>query len=104
MDDMRCAVAVMRQAEEALLRRRADESERSFRTAVLSIVLPALMGIALLGLVFYFSRRNLVARQRWAEILAEQRERLRVTLASIGDAVIATDAEGRIVYLNGVAE
>ena len=31
-------------------------------------------------------------------------ERLRVTLASIGDAVISTDAEGRVDFLNPVAE
>jgi PAS domain S-box-containing protein len=34
----------------------------------------------------------------------EERERLRVTLASIGDAVIATDIAGRVTLLNGVAE
>ena len=34
----------------------------------------------------------------------EQREWLQGTLASIGDAVIATDAEGRITFLNPVAE
>ncbi|MBI4776204.1 MAG: response regulator [Deltaproteobacteria bacterium] len=36
--------------------------------------------------------------------LREQREWLRVTLTSIGDAVIATDADGLISFLNPVAE
>jgi len=44
------------------------------------------------------------ARQQAERALAAERERLRITLASIGDAVISTDAEGRVTYLNGVAE
>jgi PAS domain S-box-containing protein len=35
---------------------------------------------------------------------ASEREQLRITLASIGDGVISTDAAGRVVFLNGVAE
>jgi PAS domain S-box-containing protein len=35
--------------------------------------------------------------------LYEQRERLHITLASIGDAVIATDSQGRVTFLNAVA-
>ena len=39
-----------------------------------------------------------------ARLIQEQRERLRITLSSIGDAVISTDAEGRVDFLNPIAE
>ena len=35
--------------------------------------------------------------------LSNQREWFRVTLASIGDAVIATDPEGRVAFMNEIA-
>jgi PAS domain S-box-containing protein len=44
------------------------------------------------------------AAEEHADALWEERERLRVTLHSIGDAVIATDAGGRVTLLNPVAE
>jgi PAS domain S-box-containing protein len=37
-------------------------------------------------------------------VLTEEKERLAVTLASIGDAVAATDIDGRLVLMNRVAE
>lgn len=43
-------------------------------------------------------------RQRAMEILAEQKERMQVTLHSIGDGVITTDPRDRVLYLNAVAE
>ena len=46
----------------------------------------------------------LQARQRAEEELVRTKEWLRVTLASIGDAVITTDTEGRVTSLNPVAE
>jgi PAS domain S-box-containing protein len=46
----------------------------------------------------------LLARLEAEETLRKQTEWLRVTLASIGDAVISTDAEGRVTFMNGVAE
>lgn len=38
------------------------------------------------------------------QALAEEKERLNVTLGAIGDAVLCTDAQGHITYLNHVAE
>jgi PAS domain S-box-containing protein len=52
----------------------------------------------------YEVRDHLAERQRAAETLHQERERYRVTLASIGDAVIATDADGKVTFMNGVAE
>ena len=49
--------------------------------------------------------RTEIARRIDAEKeLQEQREFLQVTLSSIGDAVITTDVEGRITFMNPVAE
>jgi PAS domain S-box-containing protein len=50
------------------------------------------------------SRTILLARKRAEEELRKRSEWLRITLASIGDAVISTDAEGRVTFMNGVAE
>ncbi len=44
------------------------------------------------------------AAEEHAAALWEERERLRVTLRSIGDGVIVTDAESRATFLNPVAE
>ncbi len=47
---------------------------------------------------------DITERKRMARELAEQHELLRVTLMSIGDAVITTDAEARVRWLNVAAE
>jgi PAS domain S-box-containing protein len=48
--------------------------------------------------------RQLSDKKRAQEELARHQEWLRVTLTSIGDAVITTDTAGRITFLNPVAE
>jgi len=45
-----------------------------------------------------------LARRRAEEALRKQSDWLRVTLSSIGDAVISTDVEGHVTFMNPVAE
>ncbi len=52
----------------------------------------------------YEVRDYLAERHQTAEAIRTERERLRITLASIGDAVISTDADGHVNFMNGVAE
>jgi diguanylate cyclase (GGDEF)-like protein/PAS domain S-box-containing protein len=47
---------------------------------------------------------DITARKRAEQAVFAEKERAQVTLASIGDAVISTNADGRIDYLNAVAE
>ena len=100
MDDMRVIVARMRAREDALLTTRTTQAEQSYLSArTMRFVTTGLALLALVGL-FYATRRIGTERVR----AADNAERLRVTLASIGDAVIATDEQGRVTRLNMVAE
>ena len=47
--------------------------------------------------------RDITAQKRAQRAIEEAQERWKVTLASIGDAVIATDAETRITFANPIA-
>jgi diguanylate cyclase (GGDEF)-like protein/PAS domain S-box-containing protein len=47
---------------------------------------------------------DITVRKRAELQLYEEKEKAQVTLQSIGDAVITTDADGRVEYLNPVAE
>ncbi|WOO41518.1 ATP-binding protein [Rubellicoccus peritrichatus] len=52
-------------------------------------------------------KENFLQKQRLQEEIAyrrESEENLRITLDSIGDAVIATDTDGRIIRMNPIAE
>jgi PAS domain S-box-containing protein len=62
-----------------------------------------MLGIALSYLVesIHGAKRKV---ESYAQEIAHQREWLRVTLTSIGDAVIATDTAGRVTFLNRVAQ
>ena len=48
--------------------------------------------------------KNLLDLSRYSRLVEAEREWLRVTLDSIGDAVIATDLDGKISFINPIAE
>ncbi|MEX2122764.1 MAG: PAS domain S-box protein [Woeseia sp.] len=54
------------------------------------------------GAVLVF--RDVTAERRAEDAVAEQREWFETTLESIGDAVIATDVQGHVVFMNPIAE
>ena len=89
-----------------------------------AFAVPILSGTAVLGVVEFFSDTieapdadllalmdtlghllgEFVCRKRAEAALFEEKERAEVTLGSIGDGVVVTDAGGRVTYLNPIAQ
>jgi PAS domain S-box-containing protein len=90
--------------ESRLLDLRLELSRTSYRRAQRVNLIAGILGLFALGGFVYLVERNLRTRQLEAEEIARNREVLRVTLVSIGDAVITTDSAGRVAFLNPEAE
>jgi PAS domain S-box-containing protein len=104
MDRIRAVVGQFQIEQRTLLAEREQTSARAYRTAVAGIVISSLAGIgALVGLLLLV-RRLLRSITQSAADLHQQRELLKAALVSIGDGVIVTDIQGRVNFLNTVAE
>jgi PAS domain S-box-containing protein len=104
MESIRSLVNLMEQEETSVGEQRRTAYQKSIQITVACIY--AASAIATLGiLLLAFSIiREIERRERDAAALRQSEEWFRVTLSSIGDGVIATDDQGRVSFLNPVAE
>jgi PAS domain S-box-containing protein len=104
MDQIRAVVTEMTKEEEELLKLRTQKTNESVAKSVRTIVTGTLLSISLLVLCFGLLHRELSERKKVQEALAKSEKWFSTTLASIGDAVIATDMNGGVTFLNSVAQ
>ena len=104
MDDIRNLISEMERDEQKLLHERTAQAAQAYRIAILTGVLATLLALVMFAGFIYLLRQNILQRTKAAAIVHEQREWFRTTLASIGDAVIATNTDARVTFLNEIAQ
>lgn len=77
--------------------------DTAYRVYRLLLGIEIALGTILLTAILWRTFRLLQERHRIEQILIDERKRATVTLASIGEAVVSTDREGRVIYMNPVA-
>ncbi len=103
MDKIRQLTNQMMQEETSLEQARMAAYERSVRSTILSIYLASILAALGLLLLAYRILREMGLREQHSSEIREREEWFRVTLTSIGDAVIATDKQGIVTFMNPVA-
>lgn len=100
MEDIHNTVQEMRQTEKSLLATRLQQVSASAKRLVITIYGARSLAVVGLILLAYYILREM---RHTAEV-REREEWFRVTLSSIGDAVIATDEHGAVTFMNKTAE
>ena len=94
---VRDTAAQMLSEENRLLGERRVLGVQARRTAILATWAASCLGVLLIGFVAWATLRDRARVQRAEAELA-------ITLRSVGDAVISTDAQGAIRFMNAIAE
>lgn len=104
MSHIREIIDTMESRELALESERVSRYDQNVRATISWIYFFALVAIAGLASLAYFILRDVHLREKHNEDIRQREEWFRTTLTSIGDAVIATDKNGVVTFLNPVAE
>ena len=90
-------------APEALaFSQRLGEGSRSIK--LLLTIANLFTAASLIALCIWHTRKMVDQRLRFEHALRAEKERALITLASLGEAVITTDIEGRLTFMNRAAE
>src|ERR1035437_3632890 len=98
MDDLREQFAAFQSVEEGLRTRRVQGEHRRWTLMVTSCLA---LGLGFGVFLAFFTRYHV---EKLGRKLLQSEERWTATLGSIGEAVIATDSDARVTFLNNIAE
>ncbi len=104
MEHFRRTIDQLRKQEVAQEFARNAQYQTTVRRTIGSIYLASLLATVGLVMLAYYIMREMSLREQHAQEIREREEWFRITLTSIGDAVIATDSAGKVSFLNPVAE
>jgi len=104
MDQIRALTEEMRREESSLEAARLQAVSDSTRSLVRTLYLATALAVIGLVLLAFYIIREMDQREKHAAEMREREEWFRVTLGSIGDAVIATDEMGMVTFINPIAE
>jgi PAS domain S-box-containing protein len=104
MRAIREIVDQLESTERGLLAQRIVTNEEDYQSALRNIFLSMIIGVASLVLLGYLLHSYVKNIEESGHSIFREQQLLKATLVSIGDAVIATDALGKIRFLNPIAE
>ena len=104
MEKIRGVIDRMEHEESTRESLRSAQYQRNVRGTMTSIYLASMLAVIGLVTLAYYILHEMELREKHAAAIRVREEWFRVTLTSVGDAVIATDNHGKVTFLNSVAE